>query len=280
MQELIKYIRTSLQKNQEQFASLLGTTAVTVNRWENGKTIPTTMAQKRLFEICQENDLDLAEKVVASVRADSNNLTFYHGSRTGIEGTIRPISRASCDFGQGFYMGTDPVQPLTLICSKKAPVFYTLEVDDHDLRILNVEADIDWAMLIAYYRGYMDEAKGTPIYEKYAHMADGADIITGYIANDRMYRVMTDFFEKRITDQALIGSLSALKLGKQYVAISQKACDRIRIVKERKLMLLELLALQEKSEVRRREGIALADRIVMEHRRDGLFFDEILQGVK
>lgn len=46
---------------------------------------------------------------------------------------------------------------------------------------------MDWAMLIAYYRKEMESAKGTPVYEKYAHMADGYDLIIGYIANDRMY---------------------------------------------------------------------------------------------
>lgn len=44
-----------------------------------------------------------------------------------------------------------------------------------------------------------------------------------------MYQVLTDFFEERITDTALLGSLSALKLGKQYAAITQKACDHITV---------------------------------------------------
>ena len=93
------------------------------------------------------------------------------------------------------------------------------------LKILNVDFGIEWAMLIAYYRGYLDEVKGTPIYEKYANMAKGYDVIVGYVADDRMYRVMTSFFQKEITDLALINSLKALDLGKQYVAISQKAYE-------------------------------------------------------
>ena len=104
------------------------------------------------------------------------------------------------------------------------------------------------------------------------------DVIIGYIANDRMYQVLTDFFEKRITDTALINSLSALKLGKQYVAITQKACDQITITSERALSRLELMILKDRSVVRRREGVSLAEKVVMEHRRDGRFFDEILNG--
>lgn len=47
-------------------------------------------------------------------------VTLYHGSRSGIRGAIAPISRERCDFGKGFYMGTDKSQPLTLICNYPA----------------------------------------------------------------------------------------------------------------------------------------------------------------
>ena len=104
------------------------------------------------------------------------------------------------------------------------------------------------------YRGYMDGEAGSMIYEKYAHMADGYDVIIGYIANDGMYQVLTDFFERRITDTALIGSLSALKLGRQYVAITQKACDQIKVIKERSLQKLDLMILKDRSVVRERKA--------------------------
>lgn len=39
-------------------------------------------------------------------------VTLYHGSKSGINGTISPISRRYCDFGKGFYMGTDITSPL------------------------------------------------------------------------------------------------------------------------------------------------------------------------
>ena len=40
------------------------------------------------------------------------------------------------------------------------------------------------------------------------------------------------FFRISDTDTALIGSISALSLGRQYVAITQKARAQIRIIKE------------------------------------------------
>lgn len=274
---MIKTIRALLGLNQEQLAEKLGVSPVTVNRWENKKAKPSAIAQKQLYDLAVNHQLNLGEYVVRLSTSNDKDV-FYHASRTGIVGKLQPISRERCDFGRGFYMGTDPIQPLTLVCNEKKPVFYTMKMNMDNLKVLDVEVGLDWAMLIAYYRGYMDTVKDSDIYKKYAHMADGYDVIAGYIANDRMYQVLTDFFERRITDIALIESLSALKLGKQYVAVTQKACDQIEILSEKPLQKLELMVLKDKSIVRRKEGVALADKIVMAHRRDGRFFDEILSG--
>ena len=99
MKGLIRTIRTKLNLNQEQLASLMGVSPVTVNRWENGKANPSFMAQKQLYEIIEKRELE-----------DNNRNVLYHASRFGISGNIQPISRSRCDFGRGFYMGTDPIR--------------------------------------------------------------------------------------------------------------------------------------------------------------------------
>ena len=280
MKDLIKAIRSAANMNQEQFASALGTTPLSINRWENGKTIPNRMAQTQLYSFCKERAIDVTQIIIDTKTYDNNSdkLVLYHGSKKGIVGDIAPISRGECDFGSGFYMGTNTLQPLTLICNEDKPKFYTVELDMTGLKVLNVEIGMDWAMLIAYYRKEMESANGTDIYEKYAHMADGYDIIIGYIANDRMYTELSRFFNKTLTDVALINCLSALDLGKQYVAISEKACKQTKILKEEPLSNLELSLLKDMSAERRKEGIALAEEIEVKYRREGKFFDEILKG--
>ena len=280
MKELIKAIRSAANMNQEQFASALGTTPLSINRWENGKTMPNRMAQTQLYNFCKERELDVVEIIVnAKEYTDENHkLVLYHGSKKGIGGDIAPISRGECDFGKGFYMGTTTLQPLTLVCNEDKPKFYAVELDTTDLKVLTVDIGMDWAMLIAYYRKEMESAKGTPVYEKYAHMADGYDLIIGYIANDRMYTELSRFFNRTLTDVALINCLSALDLGKQYVAVSEKACKQIKVLKEYPLSQLELALLKDMSAERRKEGIALAEEIEVKYRREGKFFDEILKG--
>ena len=151
---------------------------------------------------------------------NSEMLTLYHGSKSGIHGAIAPISRERCDFGKGFYMGTDKTQPLTLICNYPNAKMYTLSVDLSGLRILNVEVGLDLA---------------------------------------------------------LINSLSALKLGKQYAALTKKACENIKIIEEQEFSEEERAKLKQESEANRYEGIAKAEEICRKYRREGRFFDEILR---
>lgn len=204
-------------------------------------------------------------------------IILYHGSKSGILGSIAPLSREHCDFGRGFYMGTDRMQPLTLICNYPKAKLYTLSVELTDLRILDIEAGLEWALLIAYNRGKMDFAKDSQIYNHFAGLSKGYDMVIGYIANDRMFVVLDRFFNGEITDLALINSLSALKLGKQYVALTEKACGKIKVLDEQVLSENDRKKLKQESEENRSKGIELANEICRKYRREGQFFDEILK---
>lgn len=212
-----------------------------------------------------------------SAQTKNEMVTLYHGSKSGLCGAIAPISRKHCDFGQGFYMGTDRTQPLTLICNYPDAKIYTLSADLSDLKILDIEVGLDWALLVAYNRGKMESVKHSAIYKRFANLSKGQDMIIGYIANDRMFVVLDRFFNGEITDAALIHSLSALKLGKQYVALTEKACKKIKIVDEQVLTENDREKLKQKSEANRSKGIAMADEICRKYRREGRFFDEILE---
>lgn len=204
-------------------------------------------------------------------------MQLYHGSKSGIDGEIRPISRSQCDFGRGFYMGTEESQPLTLICNFEKPVLYTVEFNMDGLDVVDLPLDNDWAMFIAYCRGRLDVAKGTALYDRMRKLETSHDVIVGAIANDRMFIVLDRFFNGEITDVALVHSLSALQLGKQYAAKTERACRQITIVDERPLDEAERNALKEQSDQQRAEGIAQAERICREYRREGRFFDELLE---
>ena len=287
MQKLIKQIRTYLNMSQTEFAKQLNVTFQTVNRWENGRALPNKLAQSKMFDLCREKQLPVYDMILKKItdeskamKLDSNRVLLYHASKSGIEGTIEPKSRKQCDFGKGFYMGTDPGQTLTLICDYEKSKFYIVSVSTENLALIEVPADIDWAMLVAYHRGKMEKIDGTPFYNKYRDMTQDKDLIIGNIANDRMFFVIDNFFVGNVTDMALVNSLSALQLGKQYVVISQKGCDAVRIEAEVELSYLERLFIKEIAEENRARGISLANDICKNYRREGMYFDEILDEAK
>lgn len=287
MQNLIKQIRTYLNISQTELAEQLNVTFTTVNRWENGRAVPNKLAQAQLYDLCKAKSVPVYDMTLSriadaakAVELEEGRVLLYHGSKSGINGSIQPISRKQCDFGSGFYMGTEPVQALTLICDFEKSKFYIVSVDMNELAQLDVPPDIDWAMLVAFHRGKMEKIKDTSFYNKYRSMAEKKDLVIGSIANDRMFFVIDNFFVGTITDAALVNSLSALQLGRQYVAISQKACDAVRIEKEITISHLERLFLQEVSAENRTKGVSLANDICKNYRREGKFFDEILDEAK
>ena len=276
--DILKEIRKRTGESQSGLAAALNVSYATVNRWETGKYEPTPLAMDGLRAYCARKGIEFGEFESNTIQMGIGTALLYHGSKSGIIGDIEPISRELCDFGKGFYMGTEKMQPLTLICNFPKAKLYTLNADLTGLCILDIEVGIEWALLIAYHRGKMEHIKSSTIYQKYAKMAKGCDMIIGFIANDRMFVVLDRFFSGEITDVALVNSLSALKLGKQYVALTEKACRQIEIVDEKALNDDDRDALRKESEAHRQEGIRQADEICRRHRRDGRFFDEIIGG--
>ena len=275
--------RNLLQMTQEELASSLHTTSVTVSRWENGKTIPNKSMQSALYQLCKDRGVSLYSVVLQRINAESESLMLnpdrillYHGSKSGIIGGIEPRSREQCDFGKGFYMGTVPQQPLALVCDFPKAKFYLVSVDLRDLKAISIQPDLDWALLISYYRGYMKP--DSPLYAKYKAFTKNADLIFGCIANDRMYMVMEQFFSNTITDTALIHCLSALDLGQQYTAVTQKACNAIKIEKEIPISFFEWQFIRDESSVNREHGKNITSSIARQYRREGRYYDEITGG--
>ena len=283
MKTLLKQIRSYLNFSQTDLAEQLNVTFQTVNRWENGKVVPNKLAKSKIYDFCKENNVPVYDFIIKkiadashNVKLDDGRILLYHGSKSGIEGNIASLSRKQCDFGKGFYMGTEPAQALTLICDYEKSKFYIISICADELAHLEVPADIEWAMIVAYNRGRMEKINGTPFYNKYRDLTANKDLIIGSIANDRMFYVIDNFFIGNITDAALVNSLSALQLGKQYVVVTQKGCDNVRIEYEVPLSFLERLVIKDVAEENRARGVTLANDICKNYRREGKFFDEIL----
>lgn len=52
--ETVKEVRRQLSLSQEELAQALGVSFATVNRWENGKTVPSKLAQRQFEQYCKD----------------------------------------------------------------------------------------------------------------------------------------------------------------------------------------------------------------------------------
>ena len=60
--EQVKEVRRQLGLSQEELAHALGVSFATVNRWENGKTAPSKLAQRQFEQLCMEKGLTFTRK--------------------------------------------------------------------------------------------------------------------------------------------------------------------------------------------------------------------------
>ena len=67
--ETVKDVRRRLGLSQEELAHALGVSFATVNRWENGKTAPSKLAQRQFEQFCTDKRL-APGKAAAQVAAE------------------------------------------------------------------------------------------------------------------------------------------------------------------------------------------------------------------
>ena len=208
----------------------------------------------------------------------SETVRVYHGSKRGLEGTIRADrGYPTNDFGAGFYLGDEKSQPLTLICRGENPWLYTCDLDLEGLRVHRFADDRDWALFVAWNRDMIPDAFRGIFDARFESIRAENDVLVGRIANDRMFIVLDMFFKNALSDTAMVDCLKALNLGNQYCALTEAACARVKVVDSRTLSAAECAALREKSFNQRTRAIEEVERIRLRHLHDGVFFQEILE---
>lgn len=213
--------------------------------------------------------------MTTAMQCFNTETVLFHGSKSGIRGKIKPISRASCDFGSGFYTGDLIYQPQELICKFPDSKLYEVSVDLKKLDTYYFTNNNLWLLFVARNRGYLKDVPKQleTIFEK----IDSKDVLIGLIADDSMTEVMSYFFENQITTSVLFNSLTLVKLGNQYVFKTQKACDTIST--QEILFDDSMRATAITSRADRMHGVHhRIQKIQQLYRRDGLYFDELLKG--
>lgn len=203
---------------------------------------------------------------------------LYHGSRGGIIGAIAPRSRPGTDFGDGFYMSTDPMQTKLLVAGDPQPVSYALSVDLSDVvpeQVLVLER-YEWIYAVLHFRRTCMPFTGSAIDTAIERASAGFDFVIAPIADGRMNEAVRRFVANALTDEGLFACLSHLRYGTQIVAQTTSACRRIQIVTEQVMYEDEVDGLLDYRQDQRRQAQRVVSRIQERYKGQGRYLTDLL----
>lgn len=152
---------------------------------------------------------------------------LFHGSKKGLSEISISDSRENCDFGKGFYLGETYNQALSFVCEKEKSCVYSFRYSLLDLKIKKFECDLEWMLAICYYRGTLGEYVSNSRVREIVNEIEKADIVIAPIADNKMFYIMAQFTEGEINADVALHSLSASKLGRQFIFKTEKALQNL-----------------------------------------------------
>lgn len=235
IREDILLIEEMLNITQDELAKKIGVDKKTISFSENKKTQMTLSNIKKLYDYAFDNNIHL-NKIKSELYIEENkskNKILFHGSKGGIDGELSSkVGRINNDFGQGFYTGESYEQSASFVSMYDKAYIYILEFDQSDLKCAKFDVDTEWMLAIAYFRGTLNEFKGSKQIKKIIDKVKNADYIIAPIADNRMFRIIDTFIAEEITDEQCKHCLSATNLGYQYVFLTDNAIKNIKILEE------------------------------------------------
>lgn len=233
--EDIEVILTLLDMTIQEFANELGVSYSTVSRWkERGETVSPANLEK-IYEYAFKKRIRLNKIKEQLFREEclEDHALLFHGAKTDISGRISvERSRKNNDFGQGFYCGESLEQSAMFVSNYPRASLYMLDFDKTGMQELRLGVEQDWMLMIAFFRGKLTAYENHPIIQRILNRLNGIDYVVAPIADNRMFQIIDSFIEGEITDVQCRHCLSATNLGNQYVFLTQRAADRIQILRK------------------------------------------------
>lgn len=210
------------------------------------------------------------------IKEKSNKKVLFHGSKKGLEIIGSKGSRNNCDFGQGFYLGETYEQALSFVCENENSSVYSFTCTFDNLKILEFNCSLEWMLIICYYRGTLGKYNNSLIIKELIKKVETSDVIIAPIADNRMFYIMTLFVEGEINSDVALHSLSASKLGKQYIFKTERGIEQIMPYEK------YYLCCEEKNDCIKRLSLRTLEietklKLAKREFRDGLFIEELIK---
>lgn len=230
----IEIILELLDISAAEFAKEIGVSPMTVSRWRRNSERITVDNLNAIYNYAFDKKIYL-NRIKAQLFKEEcakKSVVLFHGAKKCIDGEISlDKSRPKNDFGKGFYCGESIEQSAMFVANYPESSLYILEFDKSGLNGVEFGVDRDWMLTIAYFRGKLNGYSEHHIIKKLLLRLKGVDYIIAPIADNRMFEIIDSFIDGDITDIQCQHCLSATNLGKQYVFITDKAVENLKILR-------------------------------------------------
>lgn len=201
---------------------------------------------------------------------------LFHGSKRGLSDITVSGARKNCDFGSGFYLGQTFSQALSFVCEYDRSSVYSFRYSLEGLKCVEFDCSLDWMIAICYFRGTINNYAKSEMVQKIIERVESADVIIAPIANNKMFYVMSQFAEGEINADVAIHSLSASRLGLQFVFRTERALKNLIPIEK------YFLSIPEKEDCRRaliERGYQIDTKLKLAKRefKNGLYIEEFLK---
>ena len=276
----IKSIREILDLTQEDLAVQIDVQQKTISKNESEEIEPSEKLLKIFYAYAFSKNIRLnkLKEMIWRDELEENEKLLFHGAKNEIIGNIDIYKgRENNDFGQGFYTGESYEQAISFVSGYEHSSVYFLRFDDSNLKCKKYKVDQEWMLTIAYYRGALSEYENHPTVKNIIKKSRNCDYIIAPIADNRMFQIINAFINGELTDEQCKHCLAATNLGMQYIFISEKAANQLKLIERCYIAENE----KEYFKNRRYDELKLGDNKVKlakkQYRGKGLYIDEILK---
>lgn len=268
----IGFIKEAEKINDDELSKLTGISRTTLNEIEKTNKCSLSVCEK-LYSYIYKNKYRL-NSVKEEILKEQHKKVLFHGSKKGLSSINPDGSRNNCDFGNGFYLGESYNQALAFVSEYDNSCVYSFSFDDNSLKVYKFECNLEWMLAVCYFRGTLNEYSTHNLVLEIIDRIKDVDVIIAPIADNKMFYIMTQFAEGEINADVAIHSLSASKLGFQYILKTKKAIDSLNPIE--KYYICEEERKNCQSELEKR-GYEIDTKIKVAKRefKNGLFIDEV-----
>ena len=219
----LKYSKIVLGLNDTKLSEYLNISRSTVIRWLNNTITPEYDTLDKVYNKLYESNIYLnrVKEEMYNSSVDKNHMILFHGAKTEIIGEPSiSFSEDKKDFGRGFYLGETFEQSASFVVGYNKSSVYIFDFNKENVKIKEYNVSKEWMLLIAYFRGRLDEYTGSKYIKELIKELNDVDVVIAPIADNTMYTTLDDFISGKITDLQCLNALSANRLGKQYVFLN------------------------------------------------------------